>query len=480
MATEEEHHGKTAIQSYRVFTCGYRFGKTLAGDGYGGGTPWQDGDTELPSVSAAPLRCLSAAISTHYLISSSKYTQDIIYIGGSLIKKIMSTPANDGEDNGEVFLDEDDILEEINVDEEDLPDAIDGADSDSDAEAFDEADDSMHIFTGHTGELYTVACSPTDAQLVATGAGDDKGFLWRIGQGDWALELQGHKDSVSCVAFSYDGQLVACGSFDGVVQVWDVALGTLKCTLDGPGAGIEWVRWHPRGHMVLAGSEDSTAWMWNADKGAYFNSLAGHASTVTCGDFTPDGKTVCTGSDDASLRVWDPKTGVAHHVVKGHFYHADGLTCLTVSADSSLVLTGSKDGSVHCVNITTGKVVSSLASHTDSIECIALSTSGPWAATGSMDQKLIIWDLQHSLPRCTCEHEDGVTCLTWLGGTRYVATGCVDGRVRIWDSLSGECMKTLRGHTDAIQSLAMSPDGAHLVSVSLDGTARVFEIDEFR
>lgn len=42
-----------------------------------------------------------------------------------------------------------------------------------------------------TGELYAVACSPTDATLVATGGGDDKGFLWRIGQGDWAFELQG-------------------------------------------------------------------------------------------------------------------------------------------------------------------------------------------------------------------------------------------------------------------------------------------------
>lgn len=42
-----------------------------------------------------------------------------------------------------------------------------------------------------TGELYTVACSPTDATLVATGGGDDRGFLWRVGQGDWAFELQG-------------------------------------------------------------------------------------------------------------------------------------------------------------------------------------------------------------------------------------------------------------------------------------------------
>nr|GFB87617.1 angio-associated migratory cell protein [Tanacetum cinerariifolium] len=58
----------------------------------------------------------------------------------------------------------------------------------------------------------------------------------------------------------------------------------------------------------------------------------------------------------------------------GHYYHSEGLTCLTITADSSLVLTGSKDGSVHIENIATGKVVTSLTSHTDSIECIGLSS----------------------------------------------------------------------------------------------------------
>jgi angio-associated migratory cell protein len=31
-----------------------------------------------------------------------------------------------------------------------------------------------------------------------------------------------------------------------------------------------------------------------------------------------------------------------------------------------------------------------------------------WVATGSMDQKLIIWDLSHQSSRCSCEHD--VSC----------------------------------------------------------------------
>ncbi|KAH9616626.1 hypothetical protein KSS87_021446 [Heliosperma pusillum] len=446
----------------------------------------------------------------------------------------------ESDDHGEVFIDDSDIIQEINIDEEELPDADEQEQQGSDDEDIEEADDSMHTFTGHTGEVYAVACSPIDTTLVATGGGDDKGFMWRIGRGDWAYELQGHIDSVNSLAFSMDGQLLASGSFDGTVRVWDVASENLKFTLDGPGAGIEWVKWHPRGHVVLAGSEDKSVWMWNADKGSYLNMFTGHANTVTCGDFTPDGKTICTGSDDATLRIWNPKSGENIHVIEGHRYHTDGLTCLAISPDSSVILTGSKDNNVHMVNILTGKVIGSLTAHEHSVECVGFSLRvyvfkcwvgvlrcgshfkevgvvyeevkhflgkarrytavegihwsraellliadgfrGPWAATGSMDQKLIVWDLQHSVPRNTFLHEGGVTCLAWLGTTRFIATGCVDGKVQVWDSLSdGEnAVKTFSGHTDVIQALTISASGDFLVSVAVDGTARVFEIDEFK
>ncbi|KAF5206642.1 Lipid phosphate phosphatase, partial [Thalictrum thalictroides] len=207
------------------------------------------------------------------------------------------------------------------------------------------------------------------------------------------VHLSSHNSSDS-LTFSSDGQLLASGGLDGLIQVWDVSSGSLKHTLEGPEGGIE---------VIIQ----------------YINY---------------NQQTICTGSEDASLRIWNPKSGENLHVIRGHPYHTEGLTCSTITSDSTLAITGSKDNYVRVVNITTGKllsplwVVTSLLAHTDSIECIGLGQSFQWAATGSMDHRLIIWDLQHSSVRLTCEHEDGVTCLEWLGSSSRVATGCMDGR----------------------------------------------------
>ncbi|AQK98001.1 transducin family protein / WD-40 repeat family protein [Zea mays] len=151
-----------------------------------------------------------------------------------------------------------------------------------------------------------------------------------------------------------------------------------------------------------------------------------------------------------------------------------------MTLDSQTVVSGSKDSSVHAVNVNSGQIVGSLVGHTTSIECVGISSSYGWVATGSMDQKLIIWDLTHQSSRCTCEHDEGVTSLAWLGSSRYVASGCIDGKVRIWDSLSGDCAREFSGHADVVQSMAITADGNAMVSVSSDGSARVFDISMFK
>ncbi|GFQ07156.1 angio-associated migratory cell protein [Phtheirospermum japonicum] len=310
----------------------------------------------------------------------------------------------------------------------------------------------------YIGEVYSIACSPVNAALVATGGQDDKGYIWNIG-GNWFTEVQGdHRDSVSCLAFSSDGQLLASGDVNGLLHIWDHS-GNQKQKFEiGAELEVQWVKWHPRGHLVLAGSADHNVYMWNADNGTLLQTFSGHGKSVTCGDFTPDGKVVCTGSEDGTLRIWDPVSGRRILVVKDTSRDERSLTCLAIKLDSTLALTGTAGGSVHVSNLKTGKVVTSLSAHEDTINCVGISPSIPWGATGGADGKLIIWDMQRLEPRSECIHEKGVQCLAWVGSSRVVAAGCKGGKILLWDCLSGECVRVLRGHSRTIESLSVCCD----------------------
>ena len=351
-------------------------------------------------------------------------------------------------------------------------------------------DDSIHAFTGHQAGVYAVAWSPTSPDLVATGGSDDTAFLWHVGQDAFEQNqgeiktLKGHTDTISSISFSKDGTLVATGGMDGCVKVWNPADGSCIQSLEGPGEAIEWVRWHPRGNVILAGSADFTAWMWLAATGACMQVFTGHAGPVTCGGFTADGKLIVTGGGegDASLRIWDPKSGECKHVVQGGHYHEVGLTCLALSPDSNLAVSGSEDGTLKVVALETGRIVNNLTGHDEgeSIEASGFVNGLPHAvlATAGLDGKLILWDVTSGTARATCQHPDGLTRLAVHPSQPLVFTACLDGVVRCWDARTGACVHTWRGAHDAVQDLAVSPDGNMVLSGSEDGLARVFSLLE--
>ncbi|KAF9602523.1 hypothetical protein IFM89_029822 [Coptis chinensis] len=242
----------------------------------------------------------------------------------------------------EVFLDEQDI------DEEELPEVDD--ESNSDVESDSDSD-----FEG----ICAVACSPTDSTLVAAGGSGTGAFLWNINQGDQRQVIIGNDDSVSSVAFSADGKFLACGTGQGRVQVWDICSSSHKCTFDGP-EDIEWVRWHPRGHFVLAGSmDDFTVWLWDIDEDAYLYTLL-----VT---------------NVVSLVAILPQM-VAQFVQVLMTHHCEyGIQKMEIT-------------------YMLFKVVNSLISHEDLIQCVGLSPRLPLVATGG-GKELIIWEITHSLFR---------------------------------------------------------------------------------
>lgn len=376
--------------------------------------------------------------------------------------------------------------------------AADGGDLLDEDEA--QEDDSAHSFAGHTDAVFSVAWNPAVQGSVATGGGDDRAFLWRVGTADGTVELGGdrdeddgdgdgdaageangndggggggaggggekkqhqprrHTDSVVSLAFSPDGSLLASGGLDGVVLLWDARAGEAPASLppldEGPSDGVEWVCWHPRGRALLAGSEDFLAYLWDTVTGKLMCApLAGHGGAVRCGAFTPDGRGVVTGGGegDAALRRWDPRTGACVATVSGHGYHEAGLTCLapaplsaeTAGGVSRTVLTGSEDGTARLAIV---------EGEGDDGAAPSSSSSRPVATFSG--------------------HSESVEAVCWVlapNAPPLVASASVDGTLRLWD-VATQTERARCEHGDAVSCAAVSPSASGNAAAAADAAS---------
>ncbi len=63
-------------------------------------------------------------------------------------------------------------------------------------------------------------------------------------------------------------------------------------------------------------------------------------------------------------------------------------------------------------------------------------------------------------------------------GGRWVASAGEDSTVKVWDSHAGKLVRSFRGHTGLVSSVAFTPDGQLLVSGSRDGTVKVWALSD--
>ena len=59
---------------------------------------------------------------------------------------------------------------------------------------------------------------------------------------------------------------------------------------------------------------------------------------------------------------------------------------------------------------------------------------------------------------------------------KHIVSGSHDKTIRIWDTATGQAVGSpMEGHSDLVRSVAFSPDGKHIVSGSADQTIRIWD-----
>jgi WD40 repeat protein len=107
---------------------------------------------------------------------------------------------------------------------------------------------------------------------------------------------------------------------------------------------------------------------------------------------------------------------------------------------------------------------------------MAFSSDGRRLASGGWNRTVKVWDaetgqLLETLP-------DATGAVLWVAfhprDDRLLAWGSMDGTVKVRNCATKQ-IRTLRGHTSWVTSLAFSPDGKWLASGSLDGTVKIWK-----
>ena len=120
--------------------------------------------------------------------------------------------------------------------------------------------------------------------------------------------------------------------------------------------------------------------------------------------------------------------------------------------------------------------IASLAGHTDEVTSVAFSPDGATLASGSLDGRTILWDVESRGPIATL-HDDGVHSISFSPDGALLASGSLDGRITLWNVETREQIAPLEGHTGRVTSVSFSPDGAILASGSRDGRVILWNLE---
>lgn len=397
----------------------------------------------------------------------------------------------------------------------------------------------------------TLIFSPNGKLLAG---GGDKGVisLWNatqnqqglrgfIGKYYPTLELKGHKDEITALAFSPDGELLLSASEDNTIRGWETSTGNLQfiCTgyideISGIAASID------ENTIISLTNFHSQIQHWNVDTGhqksvSYLKgyvtdeTISPNASILAMKDafgkdirlldinknryhgsikkhgypknrsrllfeFSPDEKMLAITSKNnqiGTIQLWDitdpPQSFLERHVTKSNtnrpIYtlngHENEVDALTFSHSGKLLASGGKSKQINLWNVDTGDLKFTLTGHNRHTNALTFSPDGKILASSSYGT-VYLWDLTNHMLLRKCKTDVGNYVILFSPDSKILVVGEWD-KFQLYDVQTCQLLSTHTGHSSwlyQITDMVFIDGGKTLASACEDGTIVLWDWDK--
>ena len=206
---------------------------------------------------------------------------------------------------------------------------------------------------GHTNVITMLAFSD-DGGLLVSGSRDRTARIWRLPTGELVGRPFAHEQSVRRVALSPDARHFATATYesddpkDSRVHVWDVQNATRVGAPITEHGALRMLMFSPDSKALFTSGQEALAErrfvrIWNVVPGPGLNLQRKLAfPSVRCWDFSPDGRLLTLGIDSGYVSIWSTETWELlfppiRHIgwVESAHFSPDGARLLTTSDDGT-------------------------------------------------------------------------------------------------------------------------------------------------
>jgi WD40 repeat protein len=363
---------------------------------------------------------------------------------------------------------------------------------------------------GHTGHVWGAAFDNV-AGLMVTASGDGTARVWTAGSTGEPAVQRSLGSPVRHAVFSPNGEEVASGAEDGAVRLWAADEEWPSRTIDAAAAGrrqgagfntiapVARVQFSPDGLQIAAAvGPEVRIWSTRTEAAPAIVLLPPVAyARVTALAYSPDGARVLTGCMDGRLELWSAADGRLIATLRGH---KPEVTVASFDKSGARIVSAARERTPRLWT-GDGRPLAILEGHEGDVLYATFSPDGSRILTASADRTARLWDVSGvSAPavvgvspaphpqgtagvravaavRILAGHTDAVTKAVFNPAGDLVVTVSSDGTGRVWRVADGSEVAVLNGHFSAVVDVEFSPDGQRIVTASRDGTARLWQTD---